>query len=55
MHYSTAKIIARVARRSREVEFFHQLSLDPVPSKECGWREVSSYSSKGANTSPREK
>ena len=40
MHYSTAKIIARLARRSKESEFFHQLSLEPVPSIECGWKAI---------------
>ena len=55
MHYSTAKIIARTARKSKEMDHFHGLSLDDVPVKECEWKEISPESIKEISRSTKDK
>ena len=40
MHYSTAKIIARTARREKQIDVIQKISIRPEPEKECSWREM---------------
>ena len=55
MHYSTAKIIARLARKSKEADHFHQLSFVSTPTMECSWKEISLPKSPATAPSSKDK